>query len=130
MVRTMSRSWVGRSTARRLVLVFAVVVTLLVSFAPAAQAWTVSECTFTGSNSFYGGNTAQAVTYDSNGRCDDLWAKVHYKSDGVWYWSSAATNIPGYDFTVKVVNGADAADMGNHRATSDSGVLSYWKTSY
>ncbi len=113
------------------VVVVALAFTLLaVLTAPAASAWNVAECNFTGSNSYYGGNYAQALTNDSNHECDDLWAKVYYKVDSIWYWSSAAINIPGWDVARKVVSGADDADLGKHKATSDSGVSSSWKTSY
>ena len=117
--------------ARRLTIFATTMMMFVVLTASPASAWTVAECSF---NSFFGGNTAQAVTNDSNFQCDDLWAKVLYKQDGIWIWSSSARNYESqgvkYNFAVKRVLGADDADKGKHKATSNSGGLSTWKYSY
>ncbi|HHC08736.1 MAG TPA: hypothetical protein ENK55_08465 [Actinobacteria bacterium] len=97
---------------------------------PGVSAWSVAGCRFTGGNSFLSGNRAYAYTQATNGGCMNVYAKVHYKVDGYWQWSTTAANPPGVLFVTKKVYGADDADLGRHKAVASTGTPSSWKTSY
>ncbi len=113
---------------RRLAVLFTTLILAMVMIVPAASAWSVAECSFNGWNSF-SGNTAKAYTGATNTGCDAVWGKVHYKVDAIWDWSMPCYTYI-YDFCIKNVNGADDADLGKHRALSNSGGLSVWYVSY
>jgi hypothetical protein len=121
--------WRRFEVTKRIAIIVAAAAMMIAIVAPGALAWSVSECSFTGSNSFYG-NTAQAQTSATNSGCDTVWGKVHYKVDTSWLWSSACTSPSGLDFCTKIQSGADDADLGKHRALSNSSGLSIWYTSY
>lgn len=113
---------------RRLAILLTTLMLAMVMIVPAASGWTAAECSFNGWNSF-SGNTASAYTGATNTGCDAVWARVHYKEDAIWKWSTPCYTYT-YDFCTKFQPGADDADLGKHRALSDSGGLSPWYTSY
>ena len=99
---------------------------MVVDAAPAqAHTWYHDGCGFTGTNGG-GGNDAWANTREAES-CRGLAAKIHYKVDGGWQWSSPLYCGGQPSNCKKIVYGADDHGASQHRGQSNSYSWSGWK---
>jgi len=107
--------------ARILILALMLAVSFIaVTAQPAsADSWVYNGCTFAGANGFASGNDAWAQTTDIDypaTDCDGLTARIQYKVDGYWYWSSTRWCTSNPPSCLKLVQGADDHATSQHRA--------------
>lgn len=106
---------------RLLVVAVSIVGSVLAASATAwGHSWNFESCQFAGTNWMAGSNGNSSTTELNPDECDNLWTRLQFRTDGYWFWSSAAYSYGNLGQVVRTVQLVQTIGDSQHRAQDNS----------